>query len=274
MDLSQNLEKEIYKKQLKALQYEMLNAQQFLFNNKIGLIIAFEGMDAAGKGGAIKRLTERIDPRGLMVWPISAPQPHEMRYHYMQRFWRKLPQHGQIAIFDRSWYGRVLVERIEGFAEEAEWKRAYEEINGFEKQLTDEDYIMIKFWIHIDSDEQLKRFNERAADPYKSWKLTAEDWRNRDKFNQYCEAADEMFEKTDSENAPWHLIAGNDKNYARVQVLKETVAHIEKEVTKRGMKLTNIFEKGKETAADKEKTECIDIKPEPVKSKKKKLKKR
>lgn len=274
VDLSQNLEKEIYKKQLKALQYEMLNAQQFLFNNKIGLIIVFEGMDAAGKGGAIKRLTERIDPRGLMVWPISAPQPHEMRYHYMQRFWRKLPQHGQIAIFDRSWYGRVLVERIEGFAEEAEWKRAYEEINGFEKQLTDEDYIMIKFWIHIDSDEQLKRFNERAADPYKSWKLTAEDWRNRDKFNQYCEAADEMFEKTDSENAPWHLIAGNDKNYARVQVLKETVAHIEKEVTKRGMKLTNIFEKGKETAADKEKTESIDIKPEPVKSKKKKLKKR
>lgn len=274
VDLSQNLEKEIYKKQLKALQYEMLNAQQFLFNNKIGLIIVFEGMDAAGKGGAIKRLTERIDPRGLMVWPISAPQPHEMRYHYMQRFWRKLPQHGQIAIFDRSWYGRVLVERIEGFAEEAEWKRAYEEINGFEKQLTDEDYIMIKFWIHIDSDEQLKRFNERAADPYKSWKLTAEDWRNRDKFNQYCEAADEMFEKTDSENAPWHLIAGNDKNYARVQVLKETVAHIEKEVTKRGMKLTNIFEKGKETAAEKEKTESIDIKPEPVKSKKKKLKKR
>ena len=274
VDLSQKLEKEIYKKQLKALQYEMLNAQQFLFNNKIGLIIAFEGMDAAGKGGAIKRLTERIDPRGLMVWPISAPQPHEMRYHYMQRFWRKLPQHGQIAIFDRSWYGRVLVERIEGFAEEAEWKRAYEEINSFEKQLTDEDYIMIKFWIHIDSDEQLKRFNERAADPYKSWKLTAEDWRNRDKFNLYCEAADEMFEKTDSENAPWHLIAGNDKNYARVQVLKETVAHIEKEVTKRGMKLTNIFEKGKETAVDKEKTEFIDIKPEPVKSKKKKLKKR
>lgn len=274
VDLSQKLEKEIYKKQLKALQYEMLNAQQFLFNNKIGLIIAFEGMDAAGKGGAIKRLTERIDPRGLMVWPISAPQPHEMRYHYMQRFWRKLPQHGQIAIFDRSWYGRVLVERIEGFAEEAEWKRAYEEINSFEKQLTDEDYIMIKFWIHIDSDEQLKRFNERAADPYKSWKLTAEDWRNRDKFNLYFEAADEMFEKTDSENAPWHLIAGNDKNYARVQVLKETVAHIEKEVTKRGMKLTNIFEKGKETAVDKEKTEFIDIKPEPVKSKKKKLKKR
>lgn len=274
MDLSQKLEKEVYKKQLKALQYEMLNAQQFLFNNKIGLIIAFEGMDAAGKGGAIKRLTERIDPRGLMVWPISAPQPHEMRYHYMQRFWRKLPQHGQIAIFDRSWYGRVLVERIEGFAEETEWKRAYEEINSFEKQLTDEDYIMIKFWIHIDSDEQLKRFNERAADPYKSWKLTAEDWRNRDKFDLYCEAADEMFEKTNSEDAPWHLIAGNDKNYARVQVLKETVAHIEKEVTKRGMKLTNIFEKGNETAPDKEKTEFIDIKPKPVKSKKKKLKKR
>lgn len=274
MDLTKKLEKEIYKKQLKALQYEMLNAQQFLFNNKIGLIIAFEGMDAAGKGGAIKRLTERIDPRGLMVWPISAPQPHEMRYHYLQRFWRKLPQHGQIAIFDRSWYGRVLVERIEGFAEEAEWKRAYKEISDFEKQLTDEDYIMIKFWIHIDSDEQLKRFNERAADPYKSWKLTAEDWRNRDKFSLYSEAADEMFAKTDSENAPWHLIPGNNKYYARVQILKEVVAHIEKEANRRGLKLTNIFESGNETAADEEKSEFIDIIPKPAKSKKKKLKKR
>lgn len=273
VELSQKMEKEIYKKQLKALQYEMLNAQQFLFNNKIGLIIAFEGMDAAGKGGGIKRLTERIDPRGLMVWPISAPQPHEMRYHYMQRFWRKLPQHGQIAIFDRSWYGRVLVERIEGFAEETEWKRAYKEINDFEKQLTDEDYIMIKFWIHIDSDEQLKRFNERAADPYKSWKLTAEDWRNRDKFDLYCDAADEMFAKTDSENAPWHLIPGNDKYYARVQILKEVVAHIEKEVTKRGLKLTNIFGSGNDTVANGEKSEFLNIAPKPVKSKKKKLKK-
>ncbi|MEK4627140.1 MAG: polyphosphate kinase [Solibacillus sp.] len=242
LDLSVTLDKKMYKKKLKVLQYEMLNAQQFLFNNKIGLILAFEGMDAAGKGGAIKRLSERIDPRGLIVHPISAPQPHEKRYHYMHRFWRKLPQHGQIAIFDRSWYGRVLVERIEGFASDDQWKRAYEEINEFEKQLVDEDYIIIKFWIHIDSEEQLKRFNERAADPYKSWKLTDEDWRNRDKFDLYCEAADEMFAKTDRENAPWNLIPGNDKLYARVQVLKEVIAHVEKEVARRGLQLTNVYE--------------------------------
>ena len=242
LDLSLELDKKMYKKKIKMLQYEMLNAQQFLFNNKIGLIIVFEGMDAAGKGGAIKRLTERVDPRGLMVTPISAPQPHEKRYHYMHRFWRKLPQHGQIAIFDRSWYGRVLVERIEGFAKEEEWKRAYDEINGFEKQLTDGDYIVIKFWIHIDEAEQLKRFNDRAQDPYKAWKLTDEDWRNREKFGLYSEAADEMFAKTDTENAPWFLIPGNDKLYARVQVLKEVIAHIEKEATRRGLHLTNVLE--------------------------------
>ncbi|MCH7323218.1 polyphosphate kinase [Solibacillus sp. MA9] len=246
LDLSLELDKKMYKKKIKMLQYEILNAQQFLFNNKIGLIIVFEGMDAAGKGGAIKRLTERVDPRGLLVTPISAPQPHEKRHHYMHRFWRKLPQHGQIAIFDRSWYGRVLVERIEGFATEKDWKRAYGEINDFEKQLTDEDYIMIKFWIHIDEDEQLKRFNERAHDPYKAWKLTDEDWRNREKFGLYCEAADEMFAKTDTENAPWCLIPGNNKLYARVQVLKEVMAHIEKEVARRGLHITNVLEKQQE----------------------------
>lgn len=250
LDLSLELDKKMYKKKIKMLQYEMLNAQQFLFNNKIGLIVVFEGMDAAGKGGAIKRLTERVDPRGLMVTPISAPQPHEKRYHYMHRFWRKLPQHGQITIFDRSWYGRVLVERIEGFAKEEEWKRAYDEINGFEKQLTDEDYIIIKFWIHIDEAEQLIRFNERAQDPYKAWKLTDEDWRNREKFDLYSEAADEMFAKTDTENAPWFLIPGNDKLYARVQVLKEVIAHIEKEATSRGLHLTNVLEAPQQDKSD------------------------
>ncbi|MBD8037917.1 polyphosphate kinase [Solibacillus sp. A46] len=269
LDLTLKLDKKLYKKQLKELQYKMLNIQQFLYNNKIGLIFVFEGMDAAGKGGAIKRLTEHIDPRGLIVSPISAPQPHEKRYHYMHRFWRKLPQHGQIAIFDRSWYGRVLVERIEGFAKEHEWKRAYNEINDFEKQLTDEDYIIVKFWVHIDADEQLKRFMERAADPYKSWKLTDEDWRNREKFNLYMEAADEMFAKTNTENAHWCLIPGNDKFYARVQVLKEAVAQIETQITKRGLQLTNVFENHKELAADSEKPEFIEIQPKPKPKKKK-----
>lgn len=273
LDLTLELDKKMYKKKLKVLQYEMLNAQQFLFNNKIGLILAFEGMDAAGKGGAIKRLTERIDPRGLIVHPISAPQPHEHRYHYMHRFWRKLPQHGQIAIFDRSWYGRVLVERIEGFAKDEEWHRAYDEINSFEQQLTDGDYIVLKFWIHIDDEEQLKRFNDRAEDPYKAWKLTDEDWRNREKFDLYTEAADEMFAKTDTEQAPWILVPGNDKLYARVQVLKETLAHIEKEATRRGLQLTNVFEQNnavdEEQAAELEQEQAVEPKSKKAKKKKK-----
>ena len=243
LDLSLELDKKLYKKKLKVLQYEMLNAQQFLFNNKIGLILVFEGMDAAGKGGAIKRLTERIDPRGYVVHPISAPQPHELRYNYMHRFWRKLPQHGQMAIFDRSWYGRVLVERLEGFATKDEWERAYDEINNFEHLLTDGNYIIIKFWIHIDKEEQLNRFNARAQDPYKAWKLTDEDWRNREKFDDYVTIADEMFEKTDSENAPWVLISGNDKYYARIQILKETLAHIEKQAQRRGLEIPSVFER-------------------------------
>ena len=243
LDLSLELDKKLYKKKLKVLQYEMLNAQQFLFNNKIGLILVFEGMDAAGKGGAIKRLTERIDPRGYVVHPISAPQPHELRYNYMHRFWRKLPQHGQMAIFDRSWYGRVLVERLEGFATKDEWERAYDEINNFEHLLTDGNYIIIKFWIHIDKEEQLNRFNARAQDPYKAWKLTDEDWRNREKFDDYVTVADEMFEKTDSENAPWVLVAGNNKQYARIQILKETLAHIEKQAQRRSLEIPSLFER-------------------------------
>ena len=215
------------------------------------MIIAFEGMDAAGKGGAIKRLTQRLDPRGYVVHPISAPQPHEIRYHYLHRFWRKLPQHGQIAIFDRSWYGRVLVERLEGFATVQEWKRAYDEINEFERQLTDEDYILIKFWIHIDKEEQLKRFDARANDPYKAWKLTDEDWRNREKFDEYSKVANEMFDKTNTKNAPWVLVEGNNKLHARIKVLQQTINHIEKEAARRGLPIPNLFAKEEEKALNK-----------------------
>lgn len=246
LELNQSFDKKEYKKELKKLQYEMLNIQQFLFNNKIGLIIAFEGMDAAGKGGAIKRLTQRLDPRGFLVHPISAPQPHEKRYHYLHRFWRKLPQHGQIGIFDRSWYGRVLVERIEQFATANEWERAYDEINHFEKTLTDENYIIIKFWIHIDKEEQLARFHERQTNPYKVWKLTEEDWRNRGKFDDYVACANEMIEKTNNKNAPWVVIPGNNKYYARIQVLKEAIMQIEQAAIERGLNITYIYDKGKQ----------------------------
>lgn len=238
VDLTKKIEnKKEYKQQLKLYQQRLLSLQQLIFKEKIGLILVMEGWDAAGKGGAIKRATEKLDPRGLQVHPIAAPAPHELRYHYLQRFWRKLPQYGQVAIFDRSWYGRVLVERIEGFATKAEWKRAYEEINHFEQELTNDRYIVSKFWIHISKEEQANRFAERQQNPLKRWKITDEDWRNREKWEEYEKAATDMFEKTDVESAPWHIIPGNDKKYARVAVAKQIVEDIEKNLTARGIKL-------------------------------------
>lgn len=235
LNLELSIDKKEYKKELEKLQYKMLTIQQFLFKHNIGLILVFEGMDAAGKGGAIKRLTQALDPRGVLVYPISAPQAHEKRYHYLHRFWRKLPGHGQIAIYDRSWYGRVLVERIEGFASHEEWGRAYDEIKAFEKTLTDENYIVMKFWIHVDKDEQLIRFQERQNNPMKAWKLTDEDWRNREKFDEYILCANEMFEKTDSIHAPWSLIPGNNKHFARINVLRDTISHVKQEIEQRGL---------------------------------------
>ena len=256
LDLTLKLSKEAYNQKLEGLQYEMLNAQQFLLKNKIGLILVFEGMDAAGKGGAIKRITEKIDPRGYIVHPISAPQPHELRYNYMHRFWRKLPQHGQIGIFDRSWYGRVLVERVEGFATKKEWSRAYDEINNFEKMLTDGNYIIVKYWLHVSKEEQLQRFLDRENDPYKAWKLTDEDWRNREKWPKYEVAAEEMFDKTNKSYAPWVLVPGNNKRYARIHVLEETLRLIEENLEKRGLKLTDALGNipdGEEMIKEKEK---------------------
>lgn len=232
-------EKISYKKELKKLQFQMVNLQQFLFQHNIGLIIAFEGMDAAGKGGAIKRLTQRLDPRGLVVHPIAAPKPHELRHNHLQRFWRKLPMRGSIGIFDRTWYGRVLVERIEGFATKEEWQRAYEEINQFEKILTDDRYIIVKFWVHISPEEQLARFQSRQTDPYKHWKLTEEDWRNREKWPAYVKSADEMILKTNKKNAPWYLIEGNEKKFARIEVLRKTVAHCKHEIERLGLQITD-----------------------------------
>ncbi|WP_052130033.1 polyphosphate kinase 2 family protein [Ureibacillus sinduriensis] len=239
LQLEITIDKKVYKKELEKLQYEMLTIQKFLFKNKIGLILAFEGMDAAGKGGAIKRVTETLDPRGFSVHPIAAPEAHEKRYHYLQRFWRKLPQHGQIGIFDRSWYGRVLVERVEGFAKNDEWARAYDEINAFEKTLTDERYIVIKFWLHVDKEEQLARFKERQNNPLKAWKLTQEDWRNREKFDEYVVCANEMFKKTDTINAPWILVSGNNKQYARIKVLRETINHVKQAAGQIGLSIAD-----------------------------------
>ena len=224
LDLTLATESDEYNKQLKALQAELHELAYQVYAQKRPVVIVFEGMDASGKGGTIKRLTERIDPRGYVVWPISAPSGEEKERHYLYRFWRRLPEQGQIAIFDRSWYGRVLVERLEGFCTEADWRRAYGEINQFERQLTNFGTIVLKFWMHISKQEQLRRFRERVKTNYKTWKITDEDWRNRGKWEDYMIATQEMIMRTSTLAAPWTLVEANDKLFARIQVL-QTVAN-------------------------------------------------
>ena len=223
LDLSQSLDRDTYVHELTRRQVQLRELGSQVYLQQRSVVLAFEGWDAAGKGGAIKRITEKLDPRGYVVYPISVPQGEDKTRHYLYRFWRRLPERGQIAIFDRSWYGRVLVERVEGFAKEYEWKRAYKEINSFERQLRDYGAIVVKFWIQISREEQLRRFEERKAIGYKAWKLTEEDWRNRAKWGVYEEAVEEMLLKTSTRKAPWRLVEGNDKYWARVKVLSELV---------------------------------------------------
>lgn len=223
LDLSLNLPREEYVTELARRQLQLRELGFQIYTQKRPVVLVFEGWDAAGKGGAIKRITEKMDPRGYVVYPISAPQGEEKSRHYLYRFWTRVPEQSQIAIFDRSWYGRVLVERVEGFAKAHEWKRAYKEINSFERQLQDFGTIVVKFWIHISREEQLRRFEERRTTHYKSWKLTDEDWRNREKWPLYEEAVEEMLLKTSTKTAPWHLVEGNDKYWARVKTLGKLV---------------------------------------------------
>jgi polyphosphate kinase 2 (PPK2 family) len=192
-----------------------------------GLCVVFEGWDASGKGGAIKRLVAPLDPRHVRVSQFAAPTPDEKRHHFLGRFWPALPGWGGMTVFDRSWYGRVLVERVEGFADEEQWRRGYEEINAFEQTLANEGMIIVKLWLHISPEEQLKRFEARAGDPLKSWKLTDEDWRNREKRPQYEAAVEEMVEKTDQPPARWRLIPAESKRYARVTAMRAVIEEIE-----------------------------------------------
>ena len=228
-----SLEEEDYKPKLKELQLKLLNHTRELSEAKRSLIIVFEGPDAAGKGGAIKRIAERLDPRLLRVHSVVKPTAEEYQHHYMWRFWNKLAPYGQTVIFDRSWYGRVLVERVEGFASEKEWKRAYDEINEFERLLVDDGAVIVKFYLHISKDEQLLRFKRREADPYKHWKINDEDWRNRRKWDEHNAAAEDLFEKTSTEDAPWAVIAANYKWYARVKVMKSLIAALERAEVKK-----------------------------------------
>jgi polyphosphate kinase 2 (PPK2 family) len=223
LDLSLSLPREKYVTELTRRQIQLRELSSQIYQSKRPVVISFEGWDAAGKGGAIKRITEKMDPRGFVVFPITAPEGEDKSRHYLYRFWRRLPEGGQIAIFDRTWYGRVLVERVEGYASAGEWKRAYKEINSFERQLRDFGTILVKFWIHISRDEQLRRFEERRRIHYKAWKLTEDDWRNREKWPIYEEAVEEMLLKTSTRTAPWNLVEGNDKYWARVKTLTKLV---------------------------------------------------
>jgi AMP-polyphosphate phosphotransferase len=220
LDITKALPDDQAKIALLKQQGRLNKLQRKAHDRSVSLILLFEGWDAAGKGGAIRRVTSALDPRVYRVVPIAAPTDEERARHYLWRFWRHLSRAGRVTIFDRSWYGRVLVERVGGFASEAEWGRAYAEIEDFERQLTEHRTVLVKYWLHITADEQERRFQERAKSPYKSWKLTEDDWRNREKRDAYELAVDEMVARTSTRHAPWHLVPANDKNFARVEVLR------------------------------------------------------
>jgi polyphosphate kinase 2 len=224
LDLTKQIDdKSDYRDKVQSLQLELLHFQRKILESKRSVILVFEGPDAAGKGGVIKRITEKLDPRVLRVYSIVKPTEEEYRRHYLWRFWIKMPPLGEIAIFDRSWYGRVLVERVEGFCTEKEWNRAYDEINAMEETLVDSGVVLMKFFLHISKEEQLKRFEARAADPYKHWKISEEDWRNRKKWKEHIEAAEDMFHQTSTKAAPWTVVESEFKYYARLKVLKAVV---------------------------------------------------
>jgi polyphosphate kinase 2 (PPK2 family) len=211
---------------IKNYQHLLVRIQQAMRFRGERAVVVFEGMDAAGKGGTIRRIAWALDPRALKVWPIGAPNEIEARQHYLQRFWERLPERGQIGVFDRSWYGRVLVERVEGHASPAQWKRAYGEINAFERQLADDGVRIVKFFLHVSKEEQLRRFEERFRDPLKRWRLGAADLRSRSHWREYVTAIEDMFHRTNTRHAPWQAILSDDKDAARIAVLRILVQRL------------------------------------------------
>ena len=227
LDTEQSVDKKTYRKDLETAQGNL--NQIFRRTQQLGIstILVFEGWDAAGKGGVIRRITAALDARDFQVIPIAAPTDEESAHHYLWRFWRHLSRAGRMTIFDRSWYGRVLVERVEAFANESEWRRAYGEIRDFEEQLVQHGIVLCKFWLHITKDEQLRRFKERESTPYKRWKLTEEDWRNRERWEKYELAVNDMVERTSTRRSPWTLVEGNDKRFARLKVLSTIIESLQ-----------------------------------------------
>ena len=232
INLDHRLSRDEYVYNLLRYQLQLRELAFQLYQRKRTCVIVYEGWDAGGKGGNIKRVTEKLDPRGYEVFAIAAPKGEDATHHYLWRFWRRLvpPDEKQVLIFDRSWYGRVMVERIEGFCTESEWRRAYREINEFERQLVDASMILAKFWIHISRDEQLARFQGRRDTPYKAWKLTDEDWRNRARWDDYQVAVQDMLLRTSTLTAPWTIVEGNDKWFARVKTLRTLVELLSREL--------------------------------------------
>jgi polyphosphate kinase 2 (PPK2 family) len=225
LDLTQTIDQSAYEQRLERLQHKLTAIQQaYLFSGR-NAVLVFEGWDAAGKGGAIRRIAAAFDPRGCKVWPIGAPRDYHAERHYLTRFWEKLPPRGGVAIFDRSWYGRVLVERVEGLAPPKRWKAAFEEINLFEQLLVDDGARLVKVFFHISKDEQLRRFEERLRDPLKRWKLSYEDFRNREKWDAYVEAAEEMFARTEKA-APWLVLSCEDKRAGRIAAMEAIVERL------------------------------------------------
>ncbi len=248
LDMSRKLDRDEYTVRLGEAQRRLLQLRLHLEGSMgepsvgPGLLVLFEGPDAAGKGGAIKVVVGHLDPRHCRVHSFAAPTAVEKSHHFLWRFYRELPGLGEMSVFDRSWYGRVLVERVEGYAAPTEWRRAFPAIVDFEKSLVSEGVIVVKFWMHISDDEQLRRFNARAADPLKRWKLTEEDWRNRERNREHDAAAEEMFQRTDHELAPWDIIAAEQKRYARIAVIDTLNQRIEEGMRRHGMNVPHIDE--------------------------------
>lgn len=240
VDLNADLGKKEYRKRLRDAQRRLLQLRLVyagLIEDKLlgpPVCLVFEGWDGGGKGGAIKRLVAGLDPRHVTVVQYAAPSEYELRHHWLSRFWGPLPGVGEMSILDRSWYGRVLVERVEGFATDEEWQRAYDVIRGFEESLSNDGMVLEKFWMHISDDEQLARFERRRDDPLRKWKLTEEDWRNRSKRSAYEAAVEAMFTETDRANAPWVVVPANSKRYARVFVLERVITRMEQRLDELG----------------------------------------
>ncbi len=226
IDLSLSLSREEYKNRLDGLQEDLLHLELKAYRKRLPVIIVFEGCDAAGKGGAIRRLIQGLDPRGVDVIPVSAPDKMELSHHYLWRFWKNFPKKGHFVIFDRSWYGRVLVERVEGFCDVSDWRRAYDEINEMEYCLYGSGALICKFWLQISPEEQLRRFRERETNEYKKWKITEEDWRNREKWKEYKVAAEEMLYRTNTSYAPWTIVEAESKLFSRIKIISTVVKNL------------------------------------------------